>query len=205
MNAGGGSSKGKKGRGARTRADVMKDMSTWAQEHNGDTLTIACWQAMDLVKDIRKADTHFLGVTLRKNEDWTNVRAMYKLVDAQVLPLTLVAQKYATVADAYDEHPVDVIDQVLGADKRRRLADGGLGSVLVIAFELSPDENMTVEEAVLKKNTPTLQPLGLFQVHKDSFSRRPQMFASFWKQSLKNALDGGAWDPVFRPWPAAQS
>ncbi|KAH9937590.1 uncharacterized protein B0H18DRAFT_971358 [Fomitopsis serialis] len=187
---------GEKGskKGGRTRADVLQDLSIWAQEHNGDTLTFACWQAMDLTIDIHKADTHFLALTLRKNDVWTNRRAMYKLVDAQVLPLTLLSKKFEHAADALDEQPVDVVQQVLGTDKRRRIADGALGSVLVMSHDC--------EEAVLKKVTPTFQPLGLFKEHYEYLRRLPPVVGSFWKPCLRNALDGGAYSIKFEPWPA---
>lgn len=139
----------------------------WAQIHNvrfspsniatavlicydRDTLTIACWQAMDLMTDIHKAETHFLGITLRKNKETSNPRAMYSLADAQVLPLTLLADKYKYIATAHDERPVDVLEEYFWKDRKKRLADGALGSVLAMSFELAPGEEMTVEEAVAK-------------------------------------------------------
>lgn len=114
------------------------------------TLSFACWQAMDLMTDIHKAETHFLGITLRKNNESTNPRAAYSLVDAQVLPLTLLVEKYKHMATAHDEQPVDMLENAFWADRRRRIADGGLGSVLAMSFELAPGEDMTVEEAVAK-------------------------------------------------------
>ena len=105
---------------------------------------------MDLLGDIHKAETHFLGITLRKNASFTNPRAMYSLIDAQVLPLTLLEEKFKHVANAQDERPVNMIEEFVVKDRKRRIADGALGSVLVMSFELAPGEDMTVEEAVAK-------------------------------------------------------
>ncbi|KAI0732300.1 hypothetical protein C8Q72DRAFT_141738 [Fomitopsis betulina] len=192
--------KSAKGKSSRTRGEVLNDLMAWAQIHNGVTLSFACWQAMDLMTDIHKAETHFLGITLRKNNESTNPRAAYSLVDAQVLPLTLLVEKYKHMATAHDEQPVDMLENAFWADRRRRIADGGLGSVLAMSFELAPGEDMTVEEAVAKKNVPIWQPLGLFKEHARSLRSIPPLAHSFWKLSLKNALNGGAYDMKFRPW-----
>ncbi|KZT74719.1 hypothetical protein DAEQUDRAFT_807051 [Daedalea quercina L-15889] len=206
MNFGEKGPKGKKAQGTRTRGDVLNDLMAWTQQHNGDTLTFACWQAMDLMHDIRKSETHCFAVTLRKNAVWTNPRAMYSLVDAAVLPLALLSKHYENVANAYDEKPVNVIEEMLVNDRKRRTTeDGALGSVLVMSFELAPDENMTVEEAVAKKSVPVWQPLGLFKEHKKFLSALPDMAHSFWKPCLKNALNGGAYSMKFQPWPATRS
>ncbi|EPT04233.1 hypothetical protein FOMPIDRAFT_159226 [Fomitopsis schrenkii] len=155
--------------------------------------------------DIHKAETHFLGITLRKNKETSNPRAMYSLADAQVLPLTLLADKYKYIATAHDERPVDVLEEYFWKDRKKRLADGALGSVLAMSFELAPGEEMTVEEAVAKKNVPIWQPLGLFRATRNSLRAIPPLGHSFWKLCLKNALDGGAYSMKFQPWPAASS
>lgn len=105
---------------------------------------------MDLLTDIREAETHFLGITLRKNASFTNPRAMYSLVDAQVLPLTLLEEKYKHAANAQDGQPIDAFEEFVIKDRKRRIENGALGSALVMSFELAPGEDMTVEEAVDK-------------------------------------------------------
>ncbi|TFY55407.1 hypothetical protein EVJ58_g8268 [Rhodofomes roseus] len=196
-------SKGKKGRAARTRIEVLQDLAIWGQAHNGDTLTVACWQAMDLLNDFGKAETHFLVMTLRRNETWTSPRTMYKFVDAQILPVTLLSERCKPVPGAVrDGRPPNFIK---GPDKLKHDFPAAIGCALVMAYELEPDEDMTVEEAFMKKNSPAYQPIPLWQEHKDKFSRYPSFFPSFWKLCLKNGMDGGGWSPIFEPWSLAQS
>ncbi|KAJ7192226.1 hypothetical protein GGX14DRAFT_480263 [Mycena pura] len=193
----------KKGREhLRSRADIIRDLSANANIHNGDAFTVVCWQAMNLVRDITKAKTHFFAVTLLRNHASTNPRAMYSLIDADVLPLGILEKKFSSAVAAHNEQPFSPLD-MLATSAKNFEKDGQLGAVMVISVELGPDEKKSVEQAVSDTSCPTFQPLGLFNVHKNTMSSMPPRFfkKEVWKACLKNALDGYAYSITRQPSP----
>ncbi|KAF7307970.1 MYND-type domain-containing protein [Mycena kentingensis (nom. inval.)] len=194
----------------RSRGDIIRDLSATANAHNGDTFTVVCWHALNLVRNINKAKTHFFAMTLSRNFDATNPRAMHSLIDAAVLPLSVLQDKFSNMGvlaqDAQGSHkevpftPLDMLRQ----NEQERLRDGGLGAVMVVSVELSKKEKgKSVEQAVRDTMCPTFQPLGLFKVHQDSMKRMPSLIFEerIWKQCLRNALDGYAYAHTRQPSP----
>jgi len=171
---------------------------------SSDAFTVVCWQAMNLVRDITKAKTHFFAVTLLRNRTSTNPRAMYSLIDADVLPLGILEKKYSSTVAAHDgsEQPFSPLD-ILAASAKDFEKDGELGAVMVISVELGPGEKKSVEQAVSDTSCSTFQPLGLFNVHKNTMSSMPPGFfkREVWKACLKNALDGYAYAITRQPSP----
>ena len=132
-----------------------------------DTLTLTAWCAMGLLRDLAKAETHFFAVTLRRNAavPAARPRAMYALVDAAVLPLSLLDTKFAAAANLLTGERCHPVRDALARDKAERLAHGGLGSVMVMSFELAPGEEFTPKEAVEKVRYPAPGDLWLSIVY----------------------------------------
>ncbi|KAJ7255329.1 hypothetical protein C8J57DRAFT_1346185, partial [Mycena rebaudengoi] len=184
--------KSKKGKQVRTRQEIISDLSRYASlEPNYPVMqfTFLCWHAMDLFNNIDKAKTHFVGVVLR---------SLYTLVDAEEKKFEAAAI-VSTSGPPIRMSPLDILRQ----DAARRLEDGGLGSTMVVSTEF--DENAphkSVEQYIAETANPTMQPLGLFKVHRDSALLRQliSLSGSNWKLCLKNALGGGGYSPVLRPY-----
>lgn len=111
-----------------------------------DTLTLSAWNLIDLVKDISRARTHFLTLTLRRTES-SNPRTMYTLVDAEVIPWTFLDELYANRANFADLSAV-YPRKTLEADAEGRKADGALGSVMVVSIELPKGDNRSPRDAL---------------------------------------------------------
>ncbi|KAG7098985.1 hypothetical protein E1B28_000871 [Marasmius oreades] len=129
---------------------------------------------------------------------------MYSLIDADVLPLTVLEKKFEHAA-----LPDPVIGQstnpitILQKDDEERKRNGHLGSVLVVSVELAESEmKKTPEQAVRETTCPTFQPLGLFKENKRSFERLPTLPKPIWMVCLKNALDGNAYAMNVQPRPS---
>lgn len=192
----------RKGGATRTELDIYNDMRVWAEAHNGDTLTVTAWHALELTKDITKSLTHFMALTVRKNDKYQSVRAMYSFDDVAVLPIVLIANKAGSVVPPMVGQGPPILE--ISSDHRAEaIRDGHLGSVMVMTFELAPDEKMSPEEAVRQKSMFVMQPLRLFEVHRTSLRRLPSITRSptMWRTCLKNSLDGGAWSFKYQPWP----
>ncbi|KAF9270005.1 hypothetical protein L218DRAFT_982691 [Marasmius fiardii PR-910] len=171
--------KGKGKRGKRTRGEIINDLSQCANQHNGDTFTVVCWQAMDLTKNISKARTHFLALALKRNLESSDPSHPDPEIGQSINPMSLLER-----------------------DRQQRIRDGYLGSVLVVSVELAENElDKTPEQAVIETACPTFQPLGLIQVHQRSFQRLPSLPKAIWKLCLKNALDGYAYAMNVQPRP----
>ncbi|KAE9382724.1 hypothetical protein BT96DRAFT_1010129 [Gymnopus androsaceus JB14] len=134
-----------------------------------------------------KAKTHFFAITLKRNIASSDPLTLYSLVDADVLPFSILDKKY--------EHAAGVNPaSILRDNEQERIRNGGLGAVLLMAVELAEDElHKTPEQAVIDTSCPTFQPLGLFKAHRDSIGRLPPMPKQIWRVCLKNALDGNAY------------
>ncbi|KAJ7054610.1 hypothetical protein C8F01DRAFT_1162157 [Mycena amicta] len=154
----------------RSRADIVRDLTATATEHNGDTFSVVIWHAMNLLRDINRAKTHFFAITLTRNFSATNPRALHTLVDAAVLPLSILEDKFDKMGVAFmnasgSTHdppvmfsPVKVLRDSAEEEKRK----GALGAALTICVELSRKEKgKSVEQAVKDTSCPTFHPLGL--------------------------------------------
>jgi hypothetical protein len=111
-----------------------------------DTLTVSAWNLLDLTADITRAKTHFLLVTLRRTTS-TNPRAIYSLVDAAVLPFSLLEDLYSNRGTFEDSSPVSP-KAMLAMDEERRKHDGALGSVMVMSIELPKGDNRSPRDAL---------------------------------------------------------
>jgi hypothetical protein len=107
---------------------------------------LTAWQALRLHDSLDKSKTHFLAITVRKNVVSRNLRASFSFVDGDVLPLQLLVDKFASAANAVTGEKLDPV-VLLQRDREQRLREGGLGSVLVMTFELDAKEKKTPEEA----------------------------------------------------------
>ncbi|KAH8824954.1 hypothetical protein DL96DRAFT_1611382 [Flagelloscypha sp. PMI_526] len=195
---------GVKSSNTRTRNEIIGDIMRFAQEHNGDSYTLACWHAMDLINNIKKRETHFLAVTLRRNFAATNDWLLYTLIDADVLPMSVIEKKWANLAvlTPFGELPVMSPIELRKRDEENRKGSyGSLGSVLVLSVELNEEEeNLTVEEAIIQIANPGIQPLGLFPEHRTSMRRNIPGLGKNWKFCLDNAFKGGRYGPIFDRW-----
>jgi len=188
----------KKGKAKRTRGDTLRDLSAYANSHNGDTLTVSSWNVLGLTRDISRAKTHFLALTLRRT-DSSNPRTYYSLIEAEVLPWTVLEAIYANRGNFTDLSPVSP-RAMLEQDAERRKPDGALGSVMVISIELPEGDNRPPRDALKELNVHIMQPLGLFDVHKNSLSRLPSLSKALYIKCLENSLKGGAYSMRFQPY-----
>ena len=77
----------------------------WLNLKFRDTLTVSAWRLLELTKDISRARTHFLILTLRRTAS-SNPRALYSLVDAEVLPWSVLEAAYANRVNVSDLSPL---------------------------------------------------------------------------------------------------
>lgn len=187
----------KKGETKRTRGDILNDLAAWAKTHNGDTLTVTAWNMLELTRDITRAQTHILALTLRRT-DSSNPRTYYDLVEVEVVPMTLLDAIYSNRGDL-NMNPV-FPRTVLEQDAERRKPDGALGSVMVMSIELPKGDNRPLRDALSELNVSTMQPLGLFNVHKNTISRLPRLSKALYIRCLENSLKGGAYAMQFQPY-----
>lgn len=135
------------------------------------------------MQDISKAKTHFLAIILkRKVSESENPRILYSLVDAEVLPLSVLEKKFANtaIANALGPKPMDPL-AVLRQNTAERIQAGGLGAVMVMSVEiLEGEEGKSPEQAVLD--------VGLFKAPITAkllivifeTSRQPSRFSNPW-------------------------
>ncbi|KDQ16495.1 hypothetical protein BOTBODRAFT_106928, partial [Botryobasidium botryosum FD-172 SS1] len=118
-----------------------------------DTLAVASWVFLDLTKDINRARTHFLLVTLRRTASPVP-RTMYSLIDAEVLPFTILEKRFENsgLLDASPEGPryANMIEMFEKNREERIKNDGALGAVLVVSMELTPGDNHSPEQAFME-------------------------------------------------------
>jgi hypothetical protein len=232
---------------------MLSDLQVYALTHNGyllsshhylypylhsnfrDTLTISAWHMLDLTRDITRAKTHFLLLTLRRTAS-SDPRALYSLIDVAVLPLSVLEDSYSHLGRLGDESPVSPT-AMLAENEKERQREGALGSVMVMSIELPKGDSRSPQDALKEVDrvpkfikhlilliywqvsVHILQPLGLFEVHKESLSRlvsvrlmpcaNQKKFANHVQppfprdlriKCLKNALDGGAYSMRFQPY-----
>lgn len=126
--------------------------------YSSDTLTMTSWHALELLRDFDRRRTHFVAVTIRRRTDSTNPRTLYSLIDCEVLPRTLMEEKYANVADLLHHgqlraevstNPLTIWD----ADEVERKTEwahvGALGSCMVVTMELPEGDNRSVTQAFM--------------------------------------------------------
>ncbi|KAJ7255349.1 hypothetical protein C8J57DRAFT_1075812, partial [Mycena rebaudengoi] len=166
-----------------------------------DSYTVACWHAMNLAHDLNKAQTHFLGVVLQRNLEAKTDRTLYTLVDAEVLPLTVLLKKFESVTiltPSGKEVPMTPVD-MLKQDAARRMqdaSDGALGSVMV-SHTNCPRLHLLIRSRwypLSSMRTPHLNLLSSTLPMLNTF------FGSNWKLCLKNGLAGGRYSPTFMPY-----
>jgi len=172
--------------------------SFYSLSHSRDTLIVSAWHLLELTKDISRAQTHFLALTLRRTTS-SNPRTLYSLVDAEVIPWSYLEAVWANRANFADSSPASA-KSMLTMDEAARKRDGALGSVMVMSIELPEGDNRPPRDALKEMNVHTLQPLGLFKVHKDTLSRLPPLPKEYYMKCLRNGLDGGAYAMRFQPY-----
>ncbi|KDR83166.1 hypothetical protein GALMADRAFT_239000 [Galerina marginata CBS 339.88] len=161
-----------------------------------DTLTVSAWNLLELTRDITRAQTHILALTLRRT-DSSNPRTYYDLVGVEVVPMTVIDAIYSNRGDL-NMNPVSP-RTVLEDDAKRRKPDGALGSVMVMSMELPKGDNRSPRDALSDMNISAMQPLGLFDVHRTSIGRLPRLPQAFYIKCLENSLKGGAYSMKFQP------
>jgi len=192
-------SKSKKGEVKRTREQVFNDLKTFAETHNGDTLTVSAWNLMGLVKDITRAKTHFLLLTLRRTTS-SNPRTLYSLIGATELPLSFLEEIYADRGLVQDSRPVSPKAILAGHDETAK-QNGGIGAVLVMSVELPPGDDRSPESALKEMSVHMFHPLSLFKTHRKTLSSLPRLPRDYYIKCLKNALDGYAYSSKLAPSP----
>ena len=113
-----------------------------------DTLTVSAWYLLDLTKDITRAKTHFLLLTLRRSTS-SNPRTLYSLIDAAVLPLSVLEDAFSGLGRFEDMSPVSP-KAMLAMDEEGRKRDGALGSVMCMSIELPKGDNQSPQDALKK-------------------------------------------------------
>ena len=107
---------------------------------------MSAWHLLELTKDITRARTHFLILTLRRTAS-SNPRTLFSLVDAEVLPWSVLEAAYANRANALDLSPASP-KAMLAMDEEGRKRDGALGSVMVVSVELPKGDNRPPRDAL---------------------------------------------------------
>lgn len=111
---------------------------------------------MDLARNILKAKTHFFAITLKRNTASSDPLTLYSLVDADVLPFSILDKKYEHAALMYSDPEIGHIQgvdpaSILRDNEQQHIRDGGLGAVLLVTVELAEDElHKTPEQAVIE-------------------------------------------------------
>lgn len=113
----------------------------------GDTLTFSAWHLMGLVKDISRAETHLLAITLRRTASH-NPRTFYSLIAYEIIPFSWIEEAWKGRTTLADPSISITPKAVLERDKIERKDDGTLGSVLVMSCELPPGNNQSPREAL---------------------------------------------------------
>lgn len=156
----------------RIREQILSDLQVFAHNHNGylvfavrcymiplsacprDTLTVSAWHLLELTKDISRAKTHCLVLTLR-HTDSPNPRAIYSLIDAEVLPLSILEATYENRTNFWSELGQTVSPkEMLASDEEERKRAGGLGSVMVMSIELPKGDNRSPRNAMNEVRSP---------------------------------------------------
>ncbi|KAJ7176304.1 hypothetical protein C8R43DRAFT_556971 [Mycena crocata] len=177
---------------------VLQDLSAWALEHNGDTLTITAWHALGLLDDLEARKSKVLLLGLCRTQVHDNPRLYYNLKEACVVPVADLKR----IFKHRSQHP----GRLLRQNEQVRLKDGAIGVMLVMSVEQTADDTRTVVEAVGQISTMTFQPLGVFDVHLESVRRLHGGVVSetMWKACLANSLKGGRFFPMFVPYQPEQ-
>jgi hypothetical protein len=148
-----------------SRGDILQDLSAFATAHNGclllvppandfprclrsnyrESLTLSAWNLLKLRKDISRARSHFLALTLRRTES-SNPRTLYTLIEAEVIPWSVMDAAYANRGHFAESVPVSP-RLMLYNDEQQRKREGGLGSVMVMSIELPKGDNRPPREA----------------------------------------------------------
>jgi hypothetical protein len=119
-----------------------------------DTLTVSAWNLLELTRDITRAKTHILALTLRRT-DSSNPRTYYDLVEVEVLPMTLLDSIYSNRSEI-NMNPASP-RMVLEQDAERRKHDGSLGSVMVMSIELPKGDNRPPGDALSEVSAAMLK------------------------------------------------
>ncbi|KAJ7054548.1 hypothetical protein C8F01DRAFT_1161975 [Mycena amicta] len=188
----------------RTTANILGDLARTVEIHRTYVLVPVCWFALALDRDMNKSTTHFVAITLSRNFDSPSDRTLYSLVDADVLPLSILEEKSIREHDkGPGVKPYNPAQHFFG-QRERMLKDaskGVIGGALVVCIELSPKDKTkfkTVREAVI--GTPCdcfySWPQVLFTTARDVYKPLNLHQSSQWKACLKNALNGFAFSPI---------
>nr|GAT48799.1 predicted protein [Mycena chlorophos] len=200
----------KKGReNLRSRGDIVRDLNATSLEHNENIFSIVVWHAFDLFHHLDRARENFLALTLTRKFDDPNPRSWYTLVDAMVLPLSILDEKcdaaqMALLAPPDDPNPVMFSPRKIlrdnEADYQRR---GAVGACLMMLIEVGKKEKARgVEQVVRETSCFTFQPLGIWESTKQMLSVLPPTIMSqehIWKACLRNGMDGYAYSPTRAP------
>lgn len=115
---------------------------------------MSAWHLLELTKDISRAKTHCLVLTLR-HTDSPNPRAIYSLIDAEVLPLSILEATYENRTNFWSELGQTVSPkEMLASDEEERKRAGGLGSVMVMSIELPKGDNRSPRNAMNEVRSP---------------------------------------------------
>lgn len=106
---------------------------------------MSAWNLLDLTRDISRAQSHFLALTLRRTES-SNPRTLYSLIEAEVIPWSVMDEVYANRGNFADSSPASP-RAILDNDAQQRKREGGRGSVMVLSLELPKGDNSPPIEA----------------------------------------------------------
>jgi len=124
---------------------------------------VSAWHLLELTKDISRAKTHCLVLTLR-HTDSPNPRAIYSLIDAEVLPLSTLEATYENRTNFLSELSQVSPKEMLARDEEERKRAGGLGSVMVMSIELPKGDNQPPRNAMNEVHSPVFLKFNLLKV-----------------------------------------
>lgn len=127
-----------------------------------ESLIVSAWNLLELTRDISRAQSHFLALTLHRTES-SNPRTLYSLVQAQVIPWSIMGDMYANRGNLADSSPMSP-RAILDNDAQQRKREGGLGSVMILSLELPKGDNSPPIKA-FKQLGGLVLPMRFFTSH----------------------------------------
>lgn len=113
-----------------------EELRKWAEVHNGTTLILAGWMALELLTDIERRKSHTLILVVSRTKSKVPV-TFYEMVEAQVIDAKQLKHMFRSMS--YSPR-VALREWETEFQKTK----GGIGSMMVVTFEQMPGTKLTV-------------------------------------------------------------